>query len=103
MRRPLSAQAGLDRVERDTIAFALSLRPVRLSGTQAVAKRAFDLVMGAFLLLATLPLWLAAAAAIRLTSPGPVFFHQERVTRGGLVQLVQILAGFGSLDLCCGS
>ena len=61
---------------------ALSLRPVRLSGTQAVAKRAFDLVMGSFLLVATLPIWLAAVA-IRLTSPGPVLFHQERVTKSG--------------------
>jgi lipopolysaccharide/colanic/teichoic acid biosynthesis glycosyltransferase len=62
---------------------ALSLRPVRLSGTQAAAKRGFDLVMGSILLLATLPIWLAAAVAIRLTSPGPVFFHQGRVTKSG--------------------
>jgi exopolysaccharide biosynthesis polyprenyl glycosylphosphotransferase len=64
---------------------ALSLRPVRLSGKQAVAKRGFDLVMGSFLLLVTLPLWLAAAVAIRLSSPGSVFFHQERVTKGGRI------------------
>jgi exopolysaccharide biosynthesis polyprenyl glycosylphosphotransferase len=62
---------------------ALSLRPVHLTGKQAVAKRAFDLVAGSILLIATLPMWLAAAIAIRLTSPGPVFFHQERVTKGG--------------------
>ena len=62
---------------------ALSLRPVRLTGTQAVAKRAFDLVVGSLLLLVTLPLWLVAAVAIWLTSPGPAFFHQERVTKGG--------------------
>jgi exopolysaccharide biosynthesis polyprenyl glycosylphosphotransferase len=62
---------------------ALSLRPVRLTGTQALAKRAFDLVVGSILLLVTLPLWLAAGIAIRRTSPGPVFFHQERVTKGG--------------------
>jgi exopolysaccharide biosynthesis polyprenyl glycosylphosphotransferase len=62
---------------------ALALRPVRLTGTQAVAKRAFDMIAGSLLLLVTLPLSLAAAIVIRLTSPGPVFFHQERVTRGG--------------------
>jgi exopolysaccharide biosynthesis polyprenyl glycosylphosphotransferase len=62
---------------------ALSLRPVRLTGTQVLAKRAFDLVVGSILLLVTLPLWLAAGIAIRRTSPGPVFFHQERVTKGG--------------------
>jgi exopolysaccharide biosynthesis polyprenyl glycosylphosphotransferase len=62
---------------------ALSLRPVRLSGKQAVAKRAFDLAVGSLALVVSLPVWLAAAAAIRLTSPGPIFFHQERVTKGG--------------------
>jgi exopolysaccharide biosynthesis polyprenyl glycosylphosphotransferase len=62
---------------------ALSLRPVRLTGKQALAKRAFDLVAGSILLLVTMPLWLAAGIAIRLSSPGPVLFHQERVTKGG--------------------
>jgi len=62
---------------------ALSLRPVRLTGKQALAKRAFDLVAGIILLLVTMPLWLAAGIAIRLTSPGAVLFHQERVTKGG--------------------
>jgi exopolysaccharide biosynthesis polyprenyl glycosylphosphotransferase len=62
---------------------ALALRPVRLTGTQAVAKRAFDVIAASIMLLVTLPLSLAAAIAIRLTSPGPVFFHQKRVTRGG--------------------
>jgi exopolysaccharide biosynthesis polyprenyl glycosylphosphotransferase len=62
---------------------ALSLRPVRLTGTQVALKRAFDLIVASIILILSLPLWLVAAAAIRLTSPGPVFFHQERVTKGG--------------------
>ena len=62
---------------------ALSLRPVRLTGKQALAKRAYDLAVGSLLLLVSLPVWLVAAVAIRLTSPGPVLFHQERVTKGG--------------------
>jgi exopolysaccharide biosynthesis polyprenyl glycosylphosphotransferase len=62
---------------------ALSLRPARLSGKQALVKRAFDLVVGTALLLLSLPFWLVTAIAIRLSSPGPVLFHQERVTRGG--------------------
>jgi exopolysaccharide biosynthesis polyprenyl glycosylphosphotransferase len=62
---------------------ALSLRPVRLTGTQVAMKRAFDLVAASIILILTLPLWLVAAAAIRLTSPGSVFFHQQRVTKGG--------------------
>jgi exopolysaccharide biosynthesis polyprenyl glycosylphosphotransferase len=66
-------------------AIALSLRPARLSATQAAAKRAFDLALASAVLLATLPIWAATALAIRLTSRGPVFFHQERVTTGGKV------------------
>jgi FlaA1/EpsC-like NDP-sugar epimerase len=50
---------------------ALALRPVRLTGTQAVAKRAFDVMAASILLLVTLPVSLAAAVVIRLTSPGP--------------------------------
>jgi exopolysaccharide biosynthesis polyprenyl glycosylphosphotransferase len=62
---------------------ALSLRPVRLAGPQAAGKRAFDLLAASLALLLTLPLWLAAAVAVRLSSPGPLLFHQQRVTKGG--------------------
>ena len=66
-------------------AIALSLRPVRLSASQAVVKRAFDLVGASAALLLALPLCAVVAIAIRLTSRGPIFFHQERVTTGGRV------------------
>jgi exopolysaccharide biosynthesis polyprenyl glycosylphosphotransferase len=66
-------------------AIVLSLRPARLSTTQAAVKRAFDLVAASGVLLLSLPIWVATAIAIRLTSRGPVFFHQERVTKGGKV------------------
>jgi exopolysaccharide biosynthesis polyprenyl glycosylphosphotransferase len=42
-------------------------------------KRAFDVVAGSALFILTLPVMLVAAAAIKLTSPGPVFFIQPRV------------------------
>jgi exopolysaccharide biosynthesis polyprenyl glycosylphosphotransferase len=80
MNHVLSSRLALQQVGS---VIALALRPVRLTGTQAVAKRAFDLVVGSLGLVITLPMWLAAAIAIRLTSAGPVFFHQERVTKGG--------------------
>jgi exopolysaccharide biosynthesis polyprenyl glycosylphosphotransferase len=66
-------------------AIALSLRPVRLTGAQIALKRAFDLVVASAALVISLPLWTSIAVLIRLTSPGPVFFHQERVTKGGHV------------------
>ena len=62
---------------------ALSLKPVRLTGHRAAVKRAIDLGISGFGLLLTLPLFLAVAAAVRLTSKGPVFFRQPRVTMGG--------------------
>jgi exopolysaccharide biosynthesis polyprenyl glycosylphosphotransferase len=62
---------------------ALSLRPVRLSGTQAAAKRVFDLLLGGVALLVTLPLWAALAVVIKLTSSGSVLFRQQRVGRRG--------------------
>ena len=46
-------------------------------------KRLFDLVSAAFGLLLLAPLLLLLAAAIKLDSPGPVFFRQERVGRYG--------------------
>jgi exopolysaccharide biosynthesis polyprenyl glycosylphosphotransferase len=64
-------------------AIALSVRPVRLTGAQVGLKRAFDLMLASTALVLTLPLWAVIAVAIRLTSRGPVFFHQERVTKGG--------------------
>jgi exopolysaccharide biosynthesis polyprenyl glycosylphosphotransferase len=53
------------------------------------AKRAFDIVTSLFLLLLTLPLLATCALAVKLTSPGPVFFKQVRVGVGG--RLFEIL------------
>jgi lipopolysaccharide/colanic/teichoic acid biosynthesis glycosyltransferase len=49
-----------------------------------MAKRLFDLVAAALALLLLLPLLLALALWIKLDSPGPVFFRQERVGRHGV-------------------
>ncbi|MCO5314732.1 MAG: sugar transferase [Solirubrobacterales bacterium] len=46
-------------------------------------KRAFDLIVSAFSLLVTAPAILLASALIRLDSPGPVFFRQVRIGKGG--------------------
>jgi len=62
---------------------AISVRPLQLSRAQAVAKRGFDLALAGFGLLVSLPLWVFIAVAIKLTSKGPVFFKQLRVTKGG--------------------
>lgn len=46
-------------------------------------KRAFDVCFAAMVLLLTAPLFVLIAAIIRWTSPGPVFFIQERVGLNG--------------------
>ena len=54
-----------------------------LKGWQLAVKRAVD-VMGAIVGLILLsPLFAALAALVKLESPGPVFFTQQRVGRGG--------------------
>ncbi|CCV12504.1 sugar transferase [Mesorhizobium sp. STM 4661] len=47
------------------------------------AKRIFDFVVAALLLLITSPVLLLAGLAIRLSSPGPALFSQTRVGRNG--------------------
>lgn len=49
-----------------------------------MAKRLFDLVASALGLLLLSPLLLVVAVAIKLDSPGPVLFRQERVGRFGV-------------------
>ena len=49
-----------------------------------MAKRAFDLVVAALLLILLSPPMLAIAVWIKLDSPGPVFFRQRRVGRHGV-------------------
>jgi Undecaprenyl-phosphate glucose phosphotransferase len=49
------------------------------SGFNRVLKRSFDIVFSSAFLLIASPLYLVIALAVKLTSPGPVFFSQERV------------------------
>ncbi|MCA9259097.1 MAG: sugar transferase [Planctomycetales bacterium] len=46
-------------------------------------KRCLDVLMAMGILFATAPLWLAAAIVVRIGSPGPVFFTQQRVGEAG--------------------
>ena len=49
----------------------------------ATAKRAFDVVAGSLSLILLLPLFPVVAVMILLDSPGPVFYRQTRVGKGG--------------------
>lgn len=46
-------------------------------------KRTLDVTVATVLLLACLPLFVAIALLVRLSSPGPVFFRQQRLGRDG--------------------
>jgi exopolysaccharide biosynthesis polyprenyl glycosylphosphotransferase len=61
----------------------LSTRDISIQGWNAFVKRTFDLVLGGLLGLITLPLGLLIALAIRLDTPGPIFYTQLRVGKNG--------------------
>src|SRR4029079_8483222 len=54
------------------------LRPPVFAGTDWAVKRTFDLVVSGLVVAAGLPLWLTIAAAIKLSSRGPVFYRDPR-------------------------
>ncbi len=56
----------------------------RYEGASRNAKRAFDLVGAAVLILGLSPFLAVIAAAIRFSGPGPVIFRQERVGMNGV-------------------
>ncbi len=49
----------------------------------SVAKRVFDIAFSSAALLAASPALIVAAIAVKLTSPGPVFYNAERIGEGG--------------------
>jgi exopolysaccharide biosynthesis polyprenyl glycosylphosphotransferase len=58
------------------------LRPPIFAGTQWAAKRSFDLVVGALILVLGSPVWLAIALAVKLGSRGPVLYADRRIGLG---------------------
>jgi lipopolysaccharide/colanic/teichoic acid biosynthesis glycosyltransferase len=63
----------------------LALHPVRLTGPQAVIKRATDIVGASVGLVLFAPIVAVGALTVRLTSRGSVLFRQQRITKGGRV------------------
>jgi Undecaprenyl-phosphate galactose phosphotransferase WbaP len=56
---------------------------IRAPSGWRVLKRTIDVIVAGILVLAFLPLFFVIAALILLSSPGPLFYSQERVGRGG--------------------
>lgn len=61
----------------------VQLRSIGLRPIDRKIKRALDIAVSSLVLIAFAPLMLIVALLIKLTSPGPVFFTQERVGQDG--------------------
>jgi exopolysaccharide biosynthesis polyprenyl glycosylphosphotransferase len=76
----VSSRALVDDVEGIPL---LDVGHVELSRFNMAVKRAFDLVVGALLCVVILPIMAVVAIIIKVDSPGPVFYRQERMGREG--------------------
>lgn len=59
----------------------LEIVPPTMGRWDRFTKRAFDLAVASVLLTISLPLFVVIAIAVKVTSPGPVLFRQERLGR----------------------
>jgi exopolysaccharide biosynthesis polyprenyl glycosylphosphotransferase len=62
---------------------AISMARTSFGAMPAIVKRAVDIVGAGAALAVLSPVLVAAAVAVRLSSPGPVLLHQTRIGRGG--------------------
>lgn len=72
----------IDQIGQGTLAFEEGFR---INFSRRFVKRTFDIVVGSLFLLLMSPVCALAALAIKLDSPGPVLFWQERVGLNGRV------------------
>jgi exopolysaccharide biosynthesis polyprenyl glycosylphosphotransferase len=91
-----------DRVGYETVGGLplLSFAAVDLNGLQFALKHAFDRAFALLLLIVLSPVLLCAALVVRLSSPGPVLFVQDRVGRDGrLFKLYKFRSMFEDSEL----
>jgi putative colanic acid biosynthesis UDP-glucose lipid carrier transferase len=80
---PLGLYAGIGSIDALDIP-SISLSPSALSDEAMTGKEIFDRAFALVALAALTPLFVAIAIAIKLSSPGPVFFRQRRKGLNGL-------------------
>jgi Undecaprenyl-phosphate glucose phosphotransferase len=80
--RFVSLKSGIEEFEGLPV---IGLRATPLSGWGRIAKRAMDVALASLALLLLAPLMLVIAALVKLSSPGPVLFAQERMGLDGRV------------------
>ena len=75
------------------------LRSIDPKGWHFVVKHAFDRLVAGLLVLFFAPLLIAGALAVKLSSPGPVFFRQLRIGRDGHeFEMLKFRTMFGNPD-----
>jgi len=76
---------GLSQVDVDDLRGipVMGMKEVTIQGSDLVLKRALDVAFAGAVLVLGSPLWLLISLAIKLNSPGPVFFVQTRVGKDG--------------------
>lgn len=78
-------RADTDRNVFGDSTFAVARQTRRWFGYETMLKRLVDLAVASAGLVASLPIWLAVVIAIKLDSPGPALFVQDRVGLHGRV------------------
>ncbi|HEX9005812.1 MAG TPA: sugar transferase [Bacteroidota bacterium] len=62
----------------------IGISPELMKPWEEATKRLLDIAVSAIIMVGGLPLWLLIAVAIKLESPGPVLYRQERVGKDGV-------------------
>jgi sugar transferase (PEP-CTERM system associated) len=78
----VSGKIAVEQLKPDWLIFGQGFQISRIT---LALKRLIDLALAVVGLLIASPVFLFLSVAIKLTSPGPVFYKQERVGRGGRV------------------
>jgi exopolysaccharide biosynthesis polyprenyl glycosylphosphotransferase len=77
----------------------VTIKGISLTAGNILAKRAFDLAVACVGLILGLPIWLLIAAAVKLTSDGPVLYTQQRVgLHGGKFGMYKFRSMFVDAD-----
>jgi exopolysaccharide biosynthesis polyprenyl glycosylphosphotransferase len=76
----MAARVSADQI--DGIPLIQLRHGIDIRGVKTLAKRAFDLVVAGVALVLLTPLMAVLALLVKLTSPGPVLIHQERLGMG---------------------
>ena len=80
-----TGKIAVENLRPSWLIFSSGFRKTRLL---VAAKRTMDLALASIGLLLALPVMAVAAVLIKLTSPGPIFYHQSRVGQNGRVVTV---------------